>query len=111
MPGYFWSRDSKYVLYVQDKDGDENFHVWAVDPAGKVGDDGVPAARNLTPVDGVRAQIYSVPKNAPDIMLVGMNDRDPSYHDIYKVDIATGERVLVTTERRRRGVLDLRPRR
>jgi dipeptidyl aminopeptidase/acylaminoacyl peptidase len=80
---------------VQDKDGDENFHVWAVDPAGEAGEDGVPAARNLTPVDGVRAAIYSVPKNAPDIMLVGMNDRDPSYHDIYKVDIATGERVLV----------------
>ena len=95
VPGYFWSHDSKYVLYVQDKNGDENFHVWAVDPAGKIGDDGVPAARNLTPVDGVRALIYSVPKNAPDIMLVGMNDRDPSYHDIYKVDIATGERVLV----------------
>jgi dipeptidyl aminopeptidase/acylaminoacyl peptidase len=95
VPGYFWSRDSKYVLYVQDRDGDENFHVWAVDPAGEIGDDGVPAARNLTPVDGVRAQIYSVPKNAPDVMLVGMNDRDPAYHDIYKIDIATGERVLV----------------
>jgi len=95
VPGYFWSRDSRYVLYVQDKDGDENFHVWAVDPAGEVGEGGVPAARNLTPVDGVRAQIYSVPKNAPEVILVGMNDRDPSFHDIYKVDIATGERVLV----------------
>jgi len=95
VPGYFWSRDSRYVLYVQDKDGDENFHVWAVDPAGEVGDDGVPASRNLTPVDGVLAQIYSVPKNAPDVILVGMNDRDPRFHDIYKVDIATGERVLV----------------
>jgi dipeptidyl aminopeptidase/acylaminoacyl peptidase len=95
VPGYFWSRDSRYVLYVQDKDGDENFHVWAVDPAGDVGEDGVPAARNLTPIDGVRAQIYSVPKNAPEVILVGMNDRDPSFHDIYKVDIATGERVLV----------------
>ncbi|MCK9995860.1 MAG: S9 family peptidase [Candidatus Krumholzibacteria bacterium] len=95
VPGYFWSRDSRYVLYVQDKDGDENFHVWAVDPAGEVGPDDVPAARNLTPVDGVRTRIYSVPKNAPDVILVGMNDRDPSFHDIYKVDIATGERVLV----------------
>jgi len=95
VPGYFWSRDSKYILYVQDKDGDENFHVYAVDPAGEIADKGVPAARNLTPVDGVRAQIYSVPKNNPDIMLVGMNDRDPAYHDIYKIDIATGERVLV----------------
>ena len=95
VPGYFWSRDGGYLLYVQDKGGDENFHVWAVDPAGEVGEDGVPAARDLTPVDGIRAQIYSVPKNAPDVILVGMNNRDPRYHDIYKVDIATGERVLV----------------
>jgi len=95
VPGYFWSRDSRFLLYVQDRNGDENYHVYAVDPAGAVGDDGVPEARNLTPVDGVRAQIYSVPKNAPEVILVGMNDRDPRFHDIYKVDIATGDRVLV----------------
>jgi len=96
VPGYFWSRDGKYVLYVQDKGGDENFHVWAVDPEGAVdADTGVPAARDLTPVDGVRAAIYSVPKNSPDIMIVGLNDRDPSYHDVYRVEIATGERTLL----------------
>ena len=95
VPGYFWSRDSEFILYVQDKDGDENFHVYAVNPAGEPAARGVPAARNLTPVAGVRAQIYSVPKNNPDIMLVGMNDRDPRFHDIYKVDIATGERTMV----------------
>ena len=39
----------------------------------------MPAARNLTPVAGVRAQIYSVPKNQPDIMIVGLNDRAPRY--------------------------------
>ncbi len=95
VPGYFWSRDAKFLLYVQDKGGDENFHVWAVDPDGTVGEDGVPASRDLTSVDGIRAQIYSVPKNAPDVIIVGMNDRDPRFHDIYKVDIATGERILV----------------
>lgn len=96
VPGYFWSRDGQYLLYVQDKDGDENFHVWAVDPDGQVdADTGVPAARDLTPVDGVRAQILSVPKSAPDVMMVGLNDRDPSYHDIYRVNITTGERTLM----------------
>ena len=30
--GYFWSRDSKYLLYAQDAGGDENFNVYAVDP-------------------------------------------------------------------------------
>lgn len=96
VPGYFWSRDAKHVLYVQDKGGDENFHVWAVDPAGqRDADTGVPAARDLTPIDGVRAMIYSVPKNAPDVIIVGLNDRDPSFHDVWKVEIATGDRVLL----------------
>nr|MEE4269587.1 prolyl oligopeptidase family serine peptidase [Candidatus Krumholzibacteria bacterium] len=96
VPGYFWSRDSHFILYVQDKDGDENFHVWAVDPDGQiVAETGVPVARDLTPVDGVRAQILSVPKHNPDVMMVGLNDRDPSYHDIYRVNISTGERTLL----------------
>jgi hypothetical protein len=30
---YFWSHDSKYILYVQDSGGDENFNVYAIDPA------------------------------------------------------------------------------
>lgn len=96
VPGYFWSHDSRHVLYVQDRDGDENFHVWAVDPAAApAGDAGVPAARDLTPVAGVRAQILSVPRDQPNVMMVGLNDRDPRFHDIYKVDIATGQRTLV----------------
>jgi dipeptidyl aminopeptidase/acylaminoacyl peptidase len=95
VPGYFWSRDSGHVLYVQDRDGDENYHVWAVNPDDPVGEDGVPAARDLTPIDGVRAMIYSVPKNAPDVIIVGLNDRNPSFHDVWKVQIATGERELL----------------
>jgi dipeptidyl aminopeptidase/acylaminoacyl peptidase len=96
VPGYFWSRDGEYVLYVQDKGGNENFHVYAVDPAASPdADTGVPSANNLTPLEGVRAIIYSVPKNQPDVMIVGLNDRDPRFHDIYKIDIATGERSLM----------------
>jgi dipeptidyl aminopeptidase/acylaminoacyl peptidase len=96
VPGYFWSRDSEHVLYVQDKDGDENFHVWSVDPAAdRDPETGVPPARNLTPVEGARASIYSVPKNTPDIIIVGLNDRDPRFSDVYAVEIATGERKLV----------------
>src|SRR6202140_3152426 len=72
---YFWSRDGKYILFVQDQLGDENFNVYAVDPAGPVGaGSDVPSARNLTAVKGVRALIYSVPRNDPDIMFVGLND-------------------------------------
>jgi dipeptidyl aminopeptidase/acylaminoacyl peptidase len=94
--GYFWTWDSKYVLYVQDKGGDENFHVYAVDPYEKLdpGQD-VPEARDLTPIDGIRATFYSFPKKTPDILYIGLNDRDERYHDVYRLSISTGERTLV----------------
>ena len=99
---YFWSRDGKYILYVQDQGGDENFNVYAVDPSAAVatGQD-VPTARNLTEAKGVRAVIYAVPRNDPNTMYVGINDRDKAWHDLYKLNIATGEKTLLkqNTER------------
>ena len=99
---YFWSRDGKYILFVQDKAGDENHNVYAVNPADSPasGQD-VPAARNLTDVKGVSATIYTVPRTEPDAIYVGLNDRDASWHDLYKVKISTGERTLIrkNTER------------
>lgn len=99
---YFWSRDGKYVLYVQDQGGDENFNVYAVDPAAPVAAGReVPTARNLTAAKGVRAVIYAVPRNDPNTMDIGINDRDKAWHDLYKLNIATGEKTLLkqNTER------------
>jgi len=111
IPTYFWSRDGKYILYVQDKAGDENYNVYAVNPADApaAGQD-VPAARNLTDVKGIRAIIYSVPRSEPDAIYAGMNDRDPAWHDLYKVKISTGERTLIrkNTERITAYVFDLK---
>jgi dipeptidyl aminopeptidase/acylaminoacyl peptidase len=96
IPAYFWSRDGKYILFVQDKAGDENYLVYAVDPAaGPAAGQDVPAARNLTDAKGVRAEIYAVPRTEPDALYVGLNDRDKAWHDLYKVKISTGERTLV----------------
>ncbi|KAA0250520.1 MAG: S9 family peptidase [Acidobacteria bacterium] len=110
IPGFFWSRDSKVVLFVQDKDGDENYNVYAVDPsaAPEAGKD-APPARNLTDAKGARAMIYAVPKGDPDTIWVGLNDRDAAWHDVYKVKISTGERTLVrkNTERIAGWVFDL----
>lgn len=102
IPGYFWSRDGKYILFVQDQGGNENFNVYAVNPAdGPAAGQEVPAARNLTDVKGARAIIYDVPKNDPDAIYIGLNDRDPAWHDLYKLKISTGERTLLrrNTER------------
>ena len=92
--GYFWSRDSRYLLYVHDKGGDEDYHLYAIDPTqaarGKL-----PAARDLTPYAKVRAQIVAVPKTSPNHVLVMLNDRDAAQHDLYRVDLTTGQRTLL----------------
>jgi dipeptidyl aminopeptidase/acylaminoacyl peptidase len=93
---YFWSYDSKYVLYVQDKGGNENFHVYAVNPADALDPQtGVPAARDLTPVEGARANIYNVSQKNPNKMWVGLNSRDKAWHDLYELNISTGEMTLL----------------
>ena len=94
--GYFWSRDSKYVLFVQDKNGDENFRVYSVNPDHESNTDtGVPDAVDLTPYDEIRAMIYSLPKSNHSEILVGINDRDKAWHDLFKVNIENGNRELI----------------
>jgi dipeptidyl aminopeptidase/acylaminoacyl peptidase len=94
--GYFWSRDSKYLLYSQDQLGDENFNVYAIDPtAAADASTGVPPVRNITNAKGSRILIYDLPKSDPDILYIGINDRDKAWHDLYKLKISTGERTLL----------------
>ncbi|PKN59362.1 MAG: S9 family peptidase [Deltaproteobacteria bacterium HGW-Deltaproteobacteria-14] len=92
---YFWAFDKKHLLYLQDQAGDEDFHVYAVD----VTTAGAPAV-DLTPLDKVRAFVMGVSHKQPKTILVGLNDRDPQYHDVYSVDLASGARtqVLENTE-------------
>jgi dipeptidyl aminopeptidase/acylaminoacyl peptidase len=94
--GFLWSRDSKYIIYAKDKDGDENFNVYAVDPSAKPepGAD-APASRDLTGLKGVRVMLYEAPKSDPDVVYIGLNDRDKAWHDLYKLKISTGEKTLV----------------
>ena len=96
IPAYLWTRDSKYIIYVKDKDGDENFNAYAVDPAAApaAGAD-APASRDLTGLKGVRVALYAAPKNDPDVVYIGLNDRDKAWHDLYKLKISTGERTLI----------------
>lgn len=99
---FLWSRDGKFILFTKDKEGDENYNLHAVSPGEQppAGAE-VPAARNLTNSEKVRTVLYYVPRAEPDAVYVGLNDRDPAWHDLYKVTISTGERVLVrqNTER------------
>ncbi|AKT42945.1 S9 family peptidase [Chondromyces crocatus] len=85
---FFWPYDSQYLAYQQDKDGDENFRVYAVDL--KSGE-----TKDITPYDGVRAQIVGLSDRIPGELLVALNDRDKRYHDIYRVNLKSGDRKLV----------------
>jgi len=96
LAGYFWSRDSKYILYAKDNDGDENFNVYAVDPTAKpAAGSEAPPSRDLTGLKGVRVQIVDLPKADPDTIYIGLNDRDKAWHDLYKLRLSTGEKTLV----------------
>jgi dipeptidyl aminopeptidase/acylaminoacyl peptidase len=81
---FFWAHDNRHLLYVQDKGGDENWRVYAVDLI----DGGV---RDLTPFEGVQAQVIEVSKHFPERILVGLNKDDPQLHDVYSLDLASGE--------------------
>lgn len=94
--GYSWTEDGRYLLYAKDKDGDENINVFAVDPnASPLPGGQVPESRNLTPKKDVTAQIVHASQANPDRMWVGLNDRDKAWHDLYRLDISSGELVLL----------------
>jgi dipeptidyl aminopeptidase/acylaminoacyl peptidase len=85
---YGWAYTNTHILYLQDQDGDENWRLYSVDLATGVSVD-------LTPVAGTQARIQQSSPNFPDELLVALNDRVPALHDMYRINIRTGERQLV----------------
>jgi dipeptidyl aminopeptidase/acylaminoacyl peptidase len=83
---YDWAFNHSHVLYIQDRAGDENWHVYSVDVSSH-------ACIDLTPIDGVNAQVKGISLHFPDKIMVGLNDRSPHHHDLYKINITTGSRV------------------
>lgn len=64
MRNTFWSRDSKYILFINDVGGDENFNVFAVDPsASHAAGSEVPVTRNLTNMKRVRLICVTIRRN------------------------------------------------
>ncbi len=83
----FWAKDNRTLLYMQDTDGDENFHIYGVDlNAGNV--------RDFTPFQGVRASLVATDEKFPREILVQMNVRKRQVFDVYHLDLETGALVL-----------------
>lgn len=103
---YFWAYTNEHILYLQDLAGDENWQVHSVNIATK-------EDKNLTPFEEIqgpdgkpitlpngkplrpRAQIQEVSHKFSDEILIGLNNRNPQFHDVYRLNILTGEMKLV----------------
>ncbi len=86
---YFWARDNRTLLYVQDRDGDENYHLYGVDLlAGNV--------RDYTPFEGVRVGEVHLNPDFPDTALICLNRRDRSLFDVHRLNFRSGELNLDT---------------
>ena len=81
---YAWARDGRHLLYPQDTGGDENWRLYDVDMETL-------ARRDLTPFEGVQARIIATRKIHRDEVLVGINRDNPQLHDVYRLDLPTGE--------------------
>jgi dipeptidyl aminopeptidase/acylaminoacyl peptidase len=85
--GYFW-KGSRRIVYLKDFNGDENFHLMAVDVGG-----GEPV--DLTPFDKVRAEIVDDRYDDDDEMIVGLNKRSAEAFDVYRLDLNSRELTLI----------------
>jgi dipeptidyl aminopeptidase/acylaminoacyl peptidase len=86
---FLWAQNSQALLYLQDTDGDENWHIYGVDLAsGQV--------RDFTPQKEVQARITAVDPNFPDEILISLNVRDKRLHDVYRLKVNTGALTLDT---------------
>ena len=85
--GYFWA-NNKRVAYVQDKGGDENFRLYAVDLDGN-------NQKDLTPFEKVRVELIDELKDNDEELLIAMNNRDARLFDVYRINVNSGEMNMI----------------
>jgi dipeptidyl aminopeptidase/acylaminoacyl peptidase len=83
---FAWAHDGRHLLYLQDTGGDENWRLHDVDLQ-------TVQRRDLTPFEGVHTQIIAMEQKFPTDVLVGLNLDNPQLHDVYRLDLVTGELV------------------
>lgn len=90
---YQWAYTSRHILYIQDKNGDENWRLYSVDVLTGL-------SRDLTPFDGVQAQIRAISPDRPTEIVIGLNQRDVQWHDLYRLELLTGALSLLERNER-----------
>ena len=89
---YWWSADGKRILWIQDRGGDENYHLYVASIT-----DTASTPLDLTPFKNVEVELLSLPARTPDIAILTMNNRNPELADAYRVNLATGALELAAT--------------
>lgn len=85
---FLWSPDASRILYVQDEGGNENYALHGVEIAtGK--------ETKYTNFAKTQVRIVGVSHKVPDAILIGANNRNPQFHDVHRLDLATGKLTLV----------------
>src|SRR4051812_22495885 len=85
---HFWARNSKQILFINDRGGDENYLLYGVSPEGG-------ALKSYTPFQKTRVIPIGGSRKRTDEILIGLNNRDARYHDVHLLNTATGELKLV----------------
>lgn len=81
---FCWTYQPKTLIYFQDLDGDENWHIYSVNIESKI-------VRNLTPFQGVQAELISLEPELPDEILVALNLNKPEIFDVYRINLNNGQ--------------------
>ncbi len=93
---HFWSQDSDHLIIVVDQDGDENFKLLAVDPERRPESEADQGhARILAGEGTASARLIAVPNDNANHILIGLNERDPTRHDVYRLSLDSGQRELL----------------
>jgi dipeptidyl aminopeptidase/acylaminoacyl peptidase len=86
---YAWAENNRTLLYLQDNDGDENFHLYGVDLEAN-------SVKDYTPTPGTRSSIIAAEPSFPDEVLVTSNQRNRELFDVYRLNLKTGSLTLDT---------------
>jgi len=81
--GYGWINEERLV-YVMDKGGNENYHIFAANLDGT-------NMLDLTPFDDVRANVLNMLKDQKDYIIISMNKNNKQVFEPYKLNVVTGE--------------------
>jgi dipeptidyl aminopeptidase/acylaminoacyl peptidase len=87
---FTWAYDNEHLLYAQDNDGDENFHLHSVSIGSGM-------VRDLTPYPGVRGLLHAVSRKHRDEVVITLNRRDLRFADLYRLNLKSGELSLLQT--------------